>query len=434
VLNVAVPNAPVKWKTKMQKAGTTLSPPIIAIFCLLVGLDLGSIALVIIAATIPASLYQRRLSASEVNGSSNELQEDKVKVFENKKHIVVYKTPEGPQFLAFYKIVSRPAMYSLDTLKTTFANSNSNLTIYPMIHANGAFLAIRFSNKNKNYPKNTFWEEPQHLDSLAHNLTRQVPGLALEAAALSDIKALLGIFGLNIPEEQISQLETRSASYQHEFAQERYNAQNQPQSSGVLRNNLQNSESSLSEADTILSETLMNSIRNIEMTPVNAGLSEEAIPTSSVAIASLNEPEREASSHRPEMAKNTEKEIQALTEFYQKIQATVEDIQKDATAALMTSTGKRIAGQLVVKDLRGALEALQNVIGLPSDVQGRVSDYQAYLNQHFENFSNNNTEADPDLLWEHIPQATELLGRILNSLFAAQGDGHHNIYGVSQPN
>ncbi|MFW9916832.1 MAG: hypothetical protein ACFFGZ_14600 [Candidatus Thorarchaeota archaeon] len=402
---MTTPNTPAKWKAMMQKAGTTLSPPITAILCLLAGLDLGSIALVTIAATIPASLYQRRLSASEDHRSSSTLQEDKVEVFENKKHIVVYKTPEGPQFLAFYKIMRRPTSYSLDILKTTFANGN--LTIHPMIHANGAFLAIRFSNKRKNYQKSTFWEEPEHLESLARNLTRQVPGLALEAAALSDIKALLGIFGLKIAEEQISQLETRRAS-------------NRP-------------ESSLSEADTILSETFMNSIRNIEMAPVDAVLSEEAIPASSVPEMSLNGPRRSFSNDKPDMAKNAEREIQALTESYQKIRATAENMQNDPSVALMTSTGKRIAGQLVVKDLREALEALQNGIELPSDVEVWISDYQAYLNRHFENLSSNYTEVDPDLLWEHIPEAIELLGRILAGLVATQVDGHPNIYGVSLP-
>jgi hypothetical protein len=431
VLNVTVPNAFAKWKTTIQKAGTTLSPPITAILCLLVGLDLGSIALATIAATIPASLYQRRLSASEDNRSSSVLQEGKVEVFENKKHIAVYKTPEGPQFLAFYKIMRRPTSYSLDTLKNTFANGN--LTIHPMIHGNGAFLAIRFSNKRKNYQKSTFWEEPKHLESLAQNLARQVPGLALEAAALSDIKALLGIFGLKIAEEQISQLETRKAFNQYEFVQERYNARNQPQSSGFLRKNLQNSESSLSEADTVLSETFMNSIRNIEMAPVDAGLSEEAIPASSVPGMSLNEPRRSFSNDRPETAKNTEKEIQALTESYHKIRATVENMRNDPNTALMTSTGRRIAGQLVVKDLRETLEVLQNGIALPSDVQVRISDYQAYLKRHFENPSNNYAEVDPNLLWEYIPQATELLGTILASLFGAQVDRHHNIYGINPP-
>lgn len=424
-----IPNTSVKWKIQMQKAGTALTPPIIASFCLLVGLDLGSIALVTIAATIPASLFQRRLSASAGNYSSNELQDDNVEVFENKKNIIVYKTAEGPQFLAFYKIIRRPTRYSLDTLKTTFANSN--LTIYPMIHVNGTFLAIRFLNKNKDYQKNTFWEEPQHLESLAQNLARQLPGLVLEAAALSDIKALLSVFGLKITEEQLSRLETKKASNQHELAQERSNAQNQLQSSDVLRNNPRNSENPLSEADTTLSEILLNFIRNRETTHPDAVLREETILTSPIVAAPLIESNRQFSNHKPNTAKNTEKEIRVLTESYHKIQATVENIRNDPNTALMTSTGKRIAGQLVVKDLKETLETLQNVIGLSADAQGRISDYQAYLNRHFENLGNDNSEVDPDLLWEYIPQATELLGRIFDGLFAAQGDGYHNTRRVS---
>ena len=144
-------------------------------------------------------------------------------------------------------------------------------------------------------------------------------------------------------------------------------------------------------------------------------------------------PRRSFSNDEQDMAKNGEKEIQALTESYQKIRATVENMQNDPSVALMTSTGKRIAGQLVVKDLREALEALQNGIELPSDVQVRIGGYQAYLNRHFENLSSNQMEINPDLLWEHIPRATELLGRILDGLFAAQGDAPQNIYGVNLP-
>ncbi|MHA2370447.1 MAG: hypothetical protein ACXADX_16650, partial [Candidatus Hodarchaeales archaeon] len=199
-----------KPKTWTKRVVTALMPPMATSITLLAGLGIVSIAIVTIGIGFLASIYSRRLSAYSSSSTPQLQQGDLVEIFANKSNVVMYRTPEGPQIMAFYQVVRRPSDYSFHALRATLGNSN--LTVHPIIHANGPFLCIRFSDNGSSNQKDFVWDVPRHLEGLILSITQKTPGLELAPASLTDLKDLLGVFGLRIKERQDRSVQVSGSS------------------------------------------------------------------------------------------------------------------------------------------------------------------------------------------------------------------------------
>ncbi|MHA2369462.1 MAG: hypothetical protein ACXADX_11645 [Candidatus Hodarchaeales archaeon] len=326
-----------------------------------------------------SSLYSRRLSTYEEHISPCKQQNDDAEAIKNSSNAIVYRSASGPQVLAFYQVLRRPHNYSLDEIKATFGTSN--LTIYPIIHANGPFLAIRFAENGRSYQNNSIWEIPNHLDDLARMISRQVPGLELIPASLPDVKRLLGVFGLRIND---TQNDVKKRSKQPDQKQALANAGTLFQE-GVHSNSTDKRRAS----------------RGLLSNPGNSPL-------------------------------NANNELEKAINQFEKATTTIENIHRDADSVPITPTGKQIAERLVIKDLKDLLEILQSLGNLPESVQEEVTACKAYLDAHIDS-SSKNGKTTPDILWKHIPGAVELIEEILEELLGTYEGNPSHSKGEIQP-
>ncbi|MHA2496086.1 MAG: hypothetical protein ACXAEI_11400, partial [Candidatus Hodarchaeales archaeon] len=277
--------------------------------------------------------------------------------------------------------------YAWDELRATFGTSN--LTIYPIIHANGPFLAIRFAENSHSYQNNSIWEIPNHLDDLARTITRQVPGLELVPASLPDVKRLLGVFGLRINN---TQTEVKKRSKQpHQKVEGSSSRFIKPVSAGALFRKGTRSNS------TEIRRTSRNLLSNPGNSPLNAN-----------------------------------NELEHAISHFEKATATIENINGDPNSVPITATGKQIAERLVIKDLNDLLEILQSLTKLPESVQEKIATCQAYLNAHIDS-SSKNGKTTPNMLWKHIPGAVELIEEILEELLGTYEGSPSHSKGEIQP-
>ncbi|MFW9914039.1 MAG: hypothetical protein ACFFGZ_00385 [Candidatus Thorarchaeota archaeon] len=247
-----------------------LSPPLIIVLCLLASLALLSTIILNLLVVLLSSLYSRRLSAYEESYSPCELQNDKGKAIKHNSNAVVYRSHHGPEILAFYKVLRRPQNYSLDELRAAFGTSN--LTIYPIIHANGSFLAFRFAENSHSYQNNSVWEIPNHLDELARTISMQVPGLELVPASLPDVKRLLEVFGLRINDTQ-NGIHSKSADIRRTNRDLLSNSGNSPLNSN---NELENAISHFEKATATI-ESIQGDPNSVPITPTGKQIAERLV-------------------------------------------------------------------------------------------------------------------------------------------------------------
>jgi hypothetical protein len=110
--------------------------------------------------------------------------------------------------------------------------------------------------------------------------------------------------------------------------------------------------------------------------------------------------------------------LATLTDTYQQILATIESIQGDPNAVPVTSTAKRIAGHLVIKDLTEVLDTCQTLAGLFPEIQNLVSAFQTCYEHYFGNLTAKSEPVKTDTLWEHISGAVVIVGMIWEKLEA----------------
>ncbi|MFX0113418.1 MAG: hypothetical protein ACFFB3_02610 [Candidatus Hodarchaeota archaeon] len=408
----------------VQRLGTIIAPLVAASLSLLAGLDLFSIVLVTVAVAFPASLYNRRLSASANILPSYVQQGTLNEIFENRKNIVVYKTAEGPHIIAFYKIIRQPQDYSLHTLKASFAKTN--LTLYPIIHTNGPFLAIRFSSESKNDQNQFIWDLPSHLDAFTQTLMQRFAGLEIIAATPTDIKTLMTIFGT----EKLSKKSTLPPevinSCHFSSDREEEHSHGLQRSVENLRNLLRNSEDIPPKTERGEPQRKQDSSKSIK--PIQEELQfgkEASAKPFEKPLQQEHTVSTDPANSRDEMKtvtilpKEKEEDLIPIMESFQKIIAAVGSGQDRPNAVPITPIGKRIAGHLVAKDLKSLLDILQNLENLPIDVQSKITAYSACLERLFGTSFDSNIITHPDELWARIPGAVELIESILEDLLSA---------------
>lgn len=419
-----------KPKTWTKRAVTALMPPIATSISLLADLDIVSIALITIIIGFLASIYSRRLSAYNTATTPQLQQDGLVETFANKTNIVIFRAPEGSQIMAFYKVLRRPSGYSFHTLRATFGNSN--LTVHPMIHANGPFLCIRFSNDSANSQRNLVWDVPRYLESFIQSITQKTPGLELAPASLADLKDLLGVFGLQINERHDRSLQTSSSSVPPRPKRDRsYDPSDHP-SKKIIRNNSpkpSNNDPTTARALSEIARGIFHNNKSIE--EENTAIEEASASSADIGVSS-NEFASQTSSINNASAQGNKEEYRDLTESYEKILANIENIQGDQQPSLVTPIGKRIAGHLLIKDLQEFLETLQNLTGLPIAAQDKITAYSTYLNQHFRELVSSNTIVSPDELWKRIPGAVELIEEVLGDLLTIYEENYNQTEGTAQ--
>ncbi|MFX0113914.1 MAG: hypothetical protein ACFFB3_05170 [Candidatus Hodarchaeota archaeon] len=419
---------------RMQRLGIALAPPIAAGLCFFAGLDLLSISLVAIAVAFPASLYSRRVLASDEIISSHERQEAPSEFIENRRNVVVYKTIEGPQIIAFYKIIRRPQDYSFHTMKASFANAN--LTLYPIIHANGPFLAVRFSSDQKNNRKYIALDVPEHLDAFAQTLMRRVPGLELIPASTADVESLIGVFGIKtkIPKNPIAS--GSADSRQPPKDEEERKAQE-------IRFSIENLGNLLSNSQNPSPEIKRREIKREQIPIIKVEPPQEENPPKPTNTPSkpearilrrLSDTNEKVKIPGASSCKDADESLAPVMEFFQNVIATVDSIEDRPNTVPLTPTGKRIAGHLVLKDLQNLLEIIQKLEilkNLPINVQDKIAACHAYLELQFESLSAANSLNNPNELWARIPGVVDLIEGVLGDLLDAyENDLHQSGSGL----
>ncbi|MFX0112980.1 MAG: hypothetical protein ACFFB3_00380 [Candidatus Hodarchaeota archaeon] len=391
-----ISNSSTTHIVRMQRLGAVLAPPVITGLCLLIGFDLISTAMVAFATAFPASLYSRRLTASTEKSHSYEQEEEAAKILQDRKNIVVYKTAEGPQIIGFYKILQRPPGYAFHTLRAKFAQSD--LTIYPMIHANGLFLAFRLCDNGPQSQKYLILEAPQHLETFAQTLMQKLPGLAIEPASFTDVKSLIRIFGLKSVETSKGSSEIINRPSSCSFESINRLTQDPDFLEKILKKKLRKSERKVPE-NKRASNNLLREFGDSSTSP------ESRLDISNKNIY-------------PVMS--GKKALATLTDTYQQILATIESVQGDANAVPVTFTVKRIAGRLVLKDLIEVLNICQTLTGLPLEIQNLMNAFQAYYKHYFGDLTAKTIPIRTEELWEHIPGAAVIVGMLVEKLGASQ--------------
>ncbi|MFW9915788.1 MAG: hypothetical protein ACFFGZ_09295 [Candidatus Thorarchaeota archaeon] len=419
-----------KPKTWTKRAVTALMPPIATSISLLAGLNIVSIAIVTIIIGFLASLYSRRLSVYTSVTAAHFQQDDLAETFENKSNIVIYRAPEGAQLMAFYRILRRPSGYSFHTLRATFGNSN--LTVHPIIHANGPFLCFRFSDDNTSYQKNLVWDVPRHLESLILSITQKTPGLELAPATFADLKDLLGIFGLRIKERPSGSFQTSSASDPPHLSRDRSGDLSGHLPKRIIRKDSPKPSNNNPAAARSLSEIARGIFHNQKsVAEENAAIEDALISSTKIGISS-NQTISHGSSANNTMIEGTKEDYRDLVDSYEKILASIDSIQGDQQPSPITPTGKRIAGHLLIKDLQEFLKILQNLTGLPLETRDKITAYKTRLNQHFQELVGSNREISPDELWKRIPGAVEMIEEVLGDLLTIYEENYHQTDGTTQ--
>ncbi|MHA2495382.1 MAG: hypothetical protein ACXAEI_07830, partial [Candidatus Hodarchaeales archaeon] len=310
-----------KPKTWTKRVVTALMPPIATSITLLAGLGIVSIAIVTIGIGFLASIYSRRLSAYSSSSTPQLQQGDLVETFANKSNVVMYRTPEGPQIMAFYQVVRRPSDYSFHTLRATLGNSN--LTVHPIIHANGPFLCIRFSDNGSSNQKDFVWDVPRHLESLILSITQKTPGLELEHASLTDLKDLLGVFGLRIRERQDRSVQVSGSSDPPQLRRDRSGDPRDQLRKRIIRN-----DSPKSNNDPAAARALSEIARGIFQNKKSVDEEEASMEDTVINSAEIGAPSNELSSHgsgtNNTMTEGNKEEYRDLAESYEKILANID--------------------------------------------------------------------------------------------------------------
>ncbi|MFQ5980802.1 MAG: hypothetical protein ACE5OZ_21910 [Candidatus Heimdallarchaeota archaeon] len=404
---------------RIQKASVVLLPPIIAGWGLLAGLNLLTIAFGTLAVTLGASLYNRHLSATSENSLSPPLQDAATKPFKNNSHMIVYKSAKGPQILAFYKIISRPHDYSLHTLKASFANSK--LAIYPMIHTNGPFLAIRFSDKGLQSQQKLILEAPDYLEKLIETMMLKLPGLTLTRASSTEVKALLTVFGVR---------KTHGVVPQADPTDQRQKASNhEPQ--GQLAEKLR---LSVEQRELLLIPPEEQPLRaeRVELEPLKVPLkTSKPLDNNRKAVgrhsANSSDETPSVATPGPVFTRSAQSDpkinsaIEDLRELYTKIQETTETVLTKTNSIPITSTGKRIAGRLVIKDIGALLAILKSFPDLSTKAQERISACSTYLDKQFRIPGSNANAVPSDDIWKQIPVAIEFLEGVVREILSKLG-------------
>jgi hypothetical protein len=397
-----------------------LLPPIIAGWGLLAGLNLLTIAFGTLAVTLAASLYNRHLSAAPENSLSPPLQDAATKPFKNNSHMIVYKSAKGPQILAFYKISSSPHDYSLHTLKASFANSK--LTIHPMIHTNGPFLAIRFSDKGLQSQQKLILEAPDYLEKLIETMMLKLPGLTLTRASSTEVKALLTVFGVKPKTQEV----VRQADPTDQ-RQKTPNHEPQGQLAEKLRLSVEQRELLL-----IPPEEQPPKAERAELEPLKVPIkTSKPLDNGRKAVGrhSANSSHRTPSVATPgpvftrsaQSDPKIKSAIEDIRELYTKIQETTETVLTKTNSLPITSTGKRIAGRLVIKDIGALLAILKSFPDLSTKAQERISACSTYLDKQFGIPGSNAKAVPPDDIWKQIPVAIELLEGVVREIMSKLG-------------
>lgn len=402
---------------RIQKASVVLAPPIIAGWSLLAGLNLLIIALATLAVTLVSSLYNRHLSASREESVSPPLQDAAAKAFKNNSHMVIYKNGKGPQILAFYKIISRPHGYSLHTLKARFANSK--LTIYPMIHTNGPFLAIQFSDKGLQSQQKLILETPDYLERLIQTMMEKLPGLTLARASSTEVKAFMTVFGVK-PKNQVVHPQPGAAYHSQETPKQEL----QGQMAEKLRRSVEQRDHHLTPpeerppmAERAELEPVRVPVRSVKSlnTEINA-VDQNLINSIDISSPLANPSPIFANS--AQFVEKNEAAYKELKESYAKIQETVETVLKNPNSIPISPAGKRIAGRLVIKDVRALLAILNCMADLSAKAQERISACNTYLDRQFGIPGGNPDAVPSDDMWKQIPVALELIEGVVREIGA----------------
>jgi hypothetical protein len=419
-----------KPKTWIKRVVTALMPPIAASISLLAGLGIVSIAIITMVIGFLASLYSRRLSFYSSAIAPQFQQDDLVEIFANKSNIVIYRTSEGAQLMAFYRVLRRPSGYSFHTLRASFGNSN--LKVHPIIHANGPFLCLRLCDDNTSNQRNLVWDVPRHLESLILSITQKTPGLELAPASFADLEDLLGVFGLRIKERQDGSFQTSSYSDPPHLRRDRSDDPSTHLTKRIIRNNSPKPSNNDPAAARTLSEIARGIFHNQKSVDEENAAIEDALINSSEIGVSSNEVSFRVSSGNNTMTEGTKEEFRDLTDSYEKILANIDSIRGDQQPSPITPTGKRIAGHLLLKDLQEFLETLQNLTGLPIEAQNKITAYSTRLNQHFQELVGSGRNISPDELWKRIPGAVKMIEEILGDLLTIYEDDYHQTHGTTQ--
>ncbi|MHA2369569.1 MAG: NYN domain-containing protein [Candidatus Hodarchaeales archaeon] len=115
-----------------------------------------------------------------------------------------------------------------------------------------------------------------------------------------------------------------------------------------------------------------------------------------------------------QFAKYNAKTVAKLQELHRKITQTVEGLIGEENDTILTHTGKRVAGRLVVKDFIEILEAAEDLKEGSTAIKEIISELRHYI---VENLGMSvETKVDPDEMWKHIPGGLQIVNRLLKKL------------------
>ncbi|MFX0115447.1 MAG: hypothetical protein ACFFB3_12935 [Candidatus Hodarchaeota archaeon] len=135
-------------------------------------------------------------------------------------------------------------------------------------------------------------------------------------------------------------------------------------------------------------------------------------------------------------AKDNGKIIAKLKELHCSVAPTVEGLAGDENDIVLSQTGKRIAGRLVVKDLIEILEIADDLKGCPAHIKGIIAGFRQYIVEQL--WMSIEENMDPGELWNRIPGAVKIVDALLknlNELLPAYSEQqhHHQEERTSQP-
>jgi hypothetical protein len=269
------------------------------------------------------------------------------------------------------------------------------------------------------------------LESLILSITQKTPGLELEHASLTDLKDLLGVFGLRIRERQDRSVQVSGSSDPPQLRRDRSGDPRDQLRKRIIRN-----DSPKSNNDPAAARALSEIARGIFQNKKSVDEEEASMEDTVINSAEIGAPSNELSSHgsgtNNTMTEGNKEEYRDLAESYEKILANIDSIQGDQQPSPITPTGKRIAGHLLIKDLQKFLETLQNLTGLPIEAQEKITAYSTRLDEQFRELISNNANNSPGELWERIPGAVELIEEVLGDILAIYEEGFHQTEGTAQ--
>lgn len=140
----------------------------------------------------------------------------------------------------------------------------------------------------------------------------------------------------------------------------------------------------------------------------------------------LEKPKSQLSFDQKHFAKNNAKTVTKLQELHRKITQTVEGLIGEENDTILTHTGKRVAGRLVVKDFIEILEAAEDLREGPTEIKEIVSELRRYIVENLGMSVESNV--NPDEMWKHIPGGLQIANRLLeklNELLPAHQEHHH---------